>query len=725
MVFSSIKSKIASGAGACVLLTALVIISYSVVSIRGFMRTSALDEAVSIAKSHASEVETELNMALGMAEILARTLSAVKDERVMLDVDREKVMGILRINLEKNQDLTGVYTCWEPDAFDEMDIGYAGEPGHDKSGRFAPYWHRNEKKIIQLLPLLTSAGHAENGVPGQWYAVPRELHKEFILDPVIVSSGKGKKALTRITVPIIVQDTFYGVVGVDLNLDSMQKKMDTLDIYDSSGKAMVISNNGTLVGVTGRPELIGAHLKELHPDYEEDLREMHDGRISSEIKDGIVKIYAPVTIGNTETPWFINITIPEEKITALATSLMRRMIVLGMGCVAAALLLLWFITSKIVGPISGIVELANALARGDLTQRLEITGKDEIGAMATTLDDACDILAELIVQIRNNAENLGSSSGELATVSTQMATRSRDLNHKADTVAVATEEMSVNIHTMASSAEEMSVNTQNVASIAEQTSMNMNAVATAIEQMSVSIQQVSASAGEGSKIADAAMEISSVVTGAMTVLGEGTREIDAVTSLIKQIAEQTNLLALNATIEAASAGEAGRGFAVVAAEIKELALQSSRAAADIGVNISGVQDNTGKVIENISSMTDIITQIYDSSTTITASVEEQQITATEIARNIQQANIGTGSIAASIAEVAKGANDVSRNASEVARGVNEVSNNIHAVSASAAESDAAARQVNSSATELAKTAADIQEMVGRFTVDTDAQVFEK
>ena len=717
MGIKSVKRKIGFGAGICVLITSSIIISYTVFTIRSIMYDAAINEAVALARGQAAAIEAEIKTALGAAKILAQTLSAIKDKDVLLDVDRDKVMAILRIILEENPKISGVYTCWEPDGFDALDEGYIGEKGHDMTGRFNPYWQRNAEGQSEVESQLACPIHSPNRIPGKWYDIPKKTMKESILDP-FEHPVKGESALiTTISAPVIANDRFFGIVGVDMQLDFLQATADKLDIYDKTGTMVVISNNGTLAAVTGKPDLAGKHMKALHPDHEEDLSLIQKGEEVSKLMEGDLEIYTPLNIGNTGTPWAVNIIIPGGKVTAAATALMWKTIMIGIICTGAALAVLWLIASGIVGPISKVVDLANAIAKGDLSQRLKMRRPDEIGDMADALDNSCKNLAYLITQIRGNTDVLATSSEEMSTVSAQMASNAEEMSTQSDTVAGTTEQMSANINAMASAAEEMSMNILNVTSAAEQMSQNINTVARAIEDMSSSIKDVAGSAQEGAHIADTATVMSDSATKTMNILGQGANEIGQVTDLIKRIAEQTNLLALNATIEAASAGDAGKGFAVVANEIKVLANQSAQAAEDIAKRIEGVQDNTEEAVKSIGGIADIIFKMNASSTMIMKSVEQQTVTAAEISSSVRQADTGSSNIASSIAEVAKGANDVSESASEAAKGINEVSGNIHGVSKAATDSNTGAQQVNSSANELAKMAAEIQEMVGQFTVD--------
>ncbi|MDF1592744.1 MAG: methyl-accepting chemotaxis protein [Desulfobacterales bacterium] len=389
----------------------------------------------------------------------------------------------------------------------------------------------------------------------------------------------------------------------------------------------------------------------------------------------------------------------------------------GLAALAALVVISKIIADRVAQPVLSVVTLANAIASGDLTQRLNMDREDEIGHMATALDNSCKNLSGMIARIKGNADMLASAAEEMSTVSAQMASSAEEMSAQSGTVAGATEQMSANINSMASAAEEMSVNIQSVSSTAEEMSQNMDAVASAIEEMSVSIKDVAANAQAGSNTAAKAAAMTTSATETMADLSTAAREIDKVTSLIKRIADQTNLLALNATIEAASAGDAGKGFAVVANEIKELARQSAQAAEDIAKRIEGVQVNSKQAAKAIGKIADIITQVNESSLVITKSVEQQTITANEISGNVQQASSGVNNIASAIAEIARGANDVSQSTAEAAKGVTEVSANTQGVSQAANDSNSGAQQVSASAGELAKMAVEIQSMVDRFKIE--------
>lgn len=389
------------------------------------------------------------------------------------------------------------------------------------------------------------------------------------------------------------------------------------------------------------------------------------------------------------------------------------------GSFALAIIFGIYFSGLIVKPLNKAVHMLEDIAEGegDLTARLEVQSRDEIGELAKWFNIFIERLQDTIGDIALNTKELNDSSTELSALSAQMVSSSDQASLQSNTVAGTTEEMSTNINAIASAVEEMSVNVQNVSSTAEQMSQNVNTVAASIEENSKELAGVTRYAKDGFDIASMAMDKSNTAIETIELLGKAAKDIGDVTALIKRIAEQTNLLALNATIEAASAGDAGKGFAVVANEIKELASQSSKAAQDIATRVEGVQNNTEIVVNVIDEIANIISHVNESSSLIVKSVEQQKTTTNEILGNVNQASAGTNNIASSIAEIASGSNEMARGAAEAAKGVTDVLSSIQGVNDAVRESNTGAQTVNVSATDLAKVADKIQEMTGRFKIE--------
>ena len=390
------------------------------------------------------------------------------------------------------------------------------------------------------------------------------------------------------------------------------------------------------------------------------------------------------------------------------------------------------------------VAVAEALSRGDLTQRLNLLQEDEIGTLTRAIDQASANFSAIVADISELSEQIGASAAELGSVSHQLLSQSEEMSNQAGFVAGSTDQLTININTMAAAAEQMSMNVASISSASEEISVNVGAVSTAaslasgnvetvvktLEETTRSLQTVAKDAGVGAKISAQASALAASATDTMNSLDHSASEIGKITEMIKLIAMQTNMLALNAMIEATSAGEAGKGFAVVANEIKQLANQSGKAAEDIARMIEGIQGNSRNAVEVIDTVASTITEINSSSSRIHEAMESQAGSAIRSVEKLLGASQGVTDIARSITEVAKGAIDMSRNASEAAKaatdvsqnasgaaiGAEEISLNIRGVSQASLQNTASAQVVNQTAAHLNSIAADLNRIVRRFTI---------
>jgi methyl-accepting chemotaxis protein len=366
------------------------------------------------------------------------------------------------------------------------------------------------------------------------------------------------------------------------------------------------------------------------------------------------------------------------------------MVIITLAALMIGLLMGFFVTRGITGPINNAVARLKDIAEGegDLTQRLEVDTRDELGEMAAWFNTFLQNLQSIIKDIASNSVTLSNASTELSAISQQMSASAEQTSGKSNTVAAATEEMSTNI--------------SSVAAAMEQATTNLNMVASATEQMTASVSEIAQNSEKARGITGTAVDKARETSKKVNDLGDAAQAISKVTEVITEISEQTNLLALNATIEAARAGEAGKGFAVVANEIKELAKQTAEATLEIKNQIEGVQSSTQETVGDISEISEVIGKVDETVSTIAAAVEEQSVTTQDIAGNISQASAGVQEVNTNVAQSTEVSSSISQEIAEVSDASNEI-----ATSSS---------QVNLSAEELAGMAETINGMVGKFKV---------
>jgi methyl-accepting chemotaxis protein len=357
---------------------------------------------------------------------------------------------------------------------------------------------------------------------------------------------------------------------------------------------------------------------------------------------------------------------------------------------AAGIFLSLFISRSITKPVNAAVAGLKDIAQGegDLTMRLAITSRDEVGDLAKWFNVFIEKLQGIIKEITGGVETLSSSSTELSAISEQLTQGIQNVSEKSNTVNAATEEMSSNMNS--------------VAAAMEQSTANTNIVATASEEMSSTINEIAQNAEKARGISDEAANKAATASTNMDQLGTAANAIGKVIETITDISEQVNLLALNATIEAARAGEAGKGFAVVANEIKELAKQTAAATLDIKEKIEGIQGTTSMTVGQITEITQVISDVNDVVATIATAVEQQSAVTSEVAANVAQAS-------SSIQEVNE---NVSQSSSVSA----EISSDIAGINVSMDEMSSSSSQVNLSAQGLSELSEKLKRMVDQFKI---------
>jgi len=272
-----------------------------------------------------------------------------------------------------------------------------------------------------------------------------------------------------------------------------------------------------------------------------------------------------------------------------------------------ALILCTMVTRSIVGPLQRVVEGANALAQGDLSIKITVARRDEVGALADSLNRAIAQLANIVGGVKQASLSISSATQQLASGNTDLSQR--------------TEEQAASI---------------------EETASSMEQLTATVRQNADNAQQASKLAGTASAIAQHGGHVVGRVVETMRGISDSSIRVAEIISVIEGIAFQTNILALNAAVEAARAGEEGRGFAVVAGEVRTLAQRSATAAKEIRELISESVNRVeagSKLVEETGST---IAEIVQSVSRVTHIVNEISAASLEQSTGIGQVNQAVG-----------------------------------------------------------------------------------
>ena len=237
-----------------------------------------------------------------------------------------------------------------------------------------------------------------------------------------------------------------------------------------------------------------------------------------------------------------------------------------------SLLFGFLVRRSITAPVNDLVEMSKDIAQGegDLTKRIVIAGKDELGDLSTWFNMFLQRLNNMVVEVKKHASNINVSSQEMALGNQDLSSRTNQQSSSLEETATAMEEINSIVQNNAEDAKNANEITQ-------------KAQQSVVDSRTELLDTVNKSIDTNQEMLQNLQSTNTSVVTAMEEIMESSKKIEGITTLMNDIAFQTNLLALNASVEAARAGEHGKGFAVVASEVRKLAHRSAKASTEIGV----------------------------------------------------------------------------------------------------------------------------------------------
>ncbi|WDD99566.1 methyl-accepting chemotaxis protein [Thalassomonas actiniarum] len=364
----------------------------------------------------------------------------------------------------------------------------------------------------------------------------------------------------------------------------------------------------------------------------------------------------------TTTAEMVNGAVSDGKTSTIVFTTIAAIIAIGTA---------FYILISITRPLFRVNEMLNIVASGDLSRKLDDSGKDEFAQLSKNCNTLIESLRNLIESIVSRSTQLAAAAEETSAVTAQSTTAIEEQRNQVEQAATATTEMSSTSQSVLSSA---------------------NDALGEIKQADDEAERVKGISDNNRKTIELLANEVESASQVINKLQQDSASIGGILDVIRGIAEQTNLLALNAAIEAARAGEQGRGFAVVADEVRTLASRTQESTQEIHNMIEVLQSGAEKAVavmdtgksqaancveqseladKALETITHAVHEAYDRSSQIATAAEEQSVVAHEISENLEsivaiaeQTTAGSQQTASSSGEVARLAEELQQSVQE-------------------------------------------------------------
>ncbi len=607
-----LRTKILIVSGAPMLATVVLATAFLLARLYGSEMAAAQKHLVDLVTMQAALVEAGNQRAYDVALTLAKTQE--RGAFGQREVALEQMHGVLA----QFPEFTGVYISYEPDA-DGGDALEREQPLDERAvaenGRFIPYWFREQgnTNALALTSLIETdvsyyyqglknrhIGRPEDegiSLPGgisKLYrpGTPAELKAAgYIVTEPYVYDGK---FIVEQTVPIVIDDEFVGLAGIDRSLDFIDEFLADLDGYETQAY-ILISERGRIISATAHADLRSQVIEDTpYDDLLESIYLASDVTTTGNFVDpftNIDSLFASATIptGN----WKLVVSVSEDELLAPVIAAFYRVFAIVVTGALLALMLSFWMIRTIISRVEQAAIAAEEVAKGDLTQSITSDLDDESGLLLRSLGHMVESLNGLLIKMKSSSIQVMSAATDIGASADKQKSVSNDFS-------ASTNEIAASISQISATAKELLATMQDVAKASQTTSEVANAGRDDLDRMEALMNALADSTGS--------------ISSQLAVISERANNIGAVVTTISKVADQTNLLSLNAAIEAEKAGEHGLGFSVVAREIRRLADQTATATLDIGRIVQEMQSSVSSGVMEMDRFGDQVRNGVDEAT---------------------------------------------------------------------------------------------------------------
>lgn len=561
-------------------------------------------------------------------------------------------------------------------------LDYEKSPTEEAIRKVCKLFAKNDKDIAEIYIGTKWGGYAtnfDNTMSGGydprkrgWYETATKGNGETMITDAFASTVGA--VVVGITKSVYDRNkSFIGNASIEVSLDTLTTMLSQMNLGEGSF-FMMIQKDGVILADTGIRKCNFKHISEINiPDLDSFVTGVAlQGTIT--VPGGNYSKYLVQKLANQKTGYQIVAFIPEKTVYADFDKTMRMTILICSIFTLIVVTATALITRKIMVPLktirNSIHSNADQIAKGkaDLTRRISVKSKNEIGDVAEsfnvfsgTLQDIIRTMKQAKTSLNNAGEKLSGSTGETMAAITQIGANIGTLSGKLARQSLSVEQTTGSLEKIFESIRSLeklvtsqAESVQGASTAVEEMIGNISEVNRSVDKMAVSFGVLANDAEDGAKTQEALQSQIAEIENQSQLLSEAN-------TVIASIAEQTNLLAMNAAIEAAHAGDAGKGFAVVADEIRKLSETSSTQSKTIGEQLNQIQATIETVVDatqrGVQGYTHLAKEINETDTLvqqIKAAMTEQQEGSAQITHALHEMNDSTYLVQKASQEMADG-----------------------------------------------------------------------